>query len=201
MDGFGSSRALPEMLDRTTADTVAGPAVARLLGTFAQEPGVDIDRSRIRELMERERSMFLELHRGSGRLAEEAKSSLLFGDPMNWITRWPGNHPVFVSEAHGSRFTDVDANEYVDFCLGDTGGMAGHSPPAAVKEIAEQAANGITLMLPTEDAAWVGWELGRRFGLPYWQFCLTATDANRFAIRWARQVTRRSKILIHNWCY
>jgi glutamate-1-semialdehyde 2,1-aminomutase len=162
---------------------------------------VDIDRTRIRDLMERERSMFLQLHPGSGRLAEEAKGSLLFGVPMNWMTRWPGDHPVFVSEAHGARFTDVDGNEYVDFCLGDTGGMAGHSPPAAVEEIAEQAARGITLMLPTEDAAWVGRELGRRFGLPFWQFCLTATDANRFAIRWARQVTGRSKILIHNWCY
>src|SRR5438105_15318871 len=107
---------------------------------------MDIDRSRIRELMERERSMFLELHRRSGRLAEEAKSSLLFGVPMNWMTRWPGDYPVFVDEAHGARFTDVDGNEYVDVCLGDTGGMAGHSPPVSVRAIADQAAKAITLM-------------------------------------------------------
>jgi glutamate-1-semialdehyde 2,1-aminomutase len=89
----------------------------------------------------------------------------------------------------------------VDFCLGDTGGMAGHSPKVSVDAIATQAAKGITLMLPTEDAAWVGSELARRFGVPYWNFALTATDANRFAIRWARQVTGRSKVVVHNWCY
>jgi glutamate-1-semialdehyde 2,1-aminomutase len=95
----------------------------------------------------------------------------------------------------------VDGNEFVDLCLGDTGGMAGHSPKVAVDAIAEQAAKGITLMLPTEDAAWVGAEMTRRFGLPYWQFTLTATDANRFVIRWARSITGRPKIAVHNWCY
>jgi glutamate-1-semialdehyde 2,1-aminomutase len=108
---------------------------------------------------------------------------------------------VYVDRADGARFTDVDGHTYVDFCLGDTGGMAGHAPKIAVDAIADQAAKGITLMLPTEDAAWVGSELARRFGVPYWNFALTATDANRFAIRWARQVTGRSKVVFHNWCY
>jgi glutamate-1-semialdehyde 2,1-aminomutase len=160
-----------------------------------------IDRSRLAELMERERERFRERHPRSGELAEDAKSSLLFGVPMNWMTRWPGEYPVFVDRAEGARFWDVDGNEFVDFCLGDTGGMAGHAPKVAVEAIAEQAGRGITLMLPTEDAAWVGREMTRRFGLPYWQFCLTATDANRFAIRWAREVTNRPKVLFHNWCY
>jgi glutamate-1-semialdehyde 2,1-aminomutase len=160
-----------------------------------------IDRSRLHELMERERQTFRERHPRSGELAEDAKSSLLFGVPMNWMTRWPGDYPVFVERAEGARFWDVDGNEYVDFCLGDTGGMAGHAPKIAVDAIAEQAAKGITLMLPTEDAAWVGRELARRFGVPYWNFTLTATDANRFAIRWAREVTGRSKVVVHNWCY
>jgi glutamate-1-semialdehyde 2,1-aminomutase len=120
---------------------------------------------------------------------------------MNWMTRWPGDYPVFVERAEGARFSDVDGNEFVDFCLGDTGGMAGHAPKIAVEAIADQAGKGITLMLPTEDAAWVGSEMTRRFGLPYWQFCLTATDANRFAIRWARAITRRPKIVVHNWNY
>jgi glutamate-1-semialdehyde aminotransferase len=120
---------------------------------------------------------------------------------MNWMTRWPGDHPVFVDRAEGARFWDVDGNGFIDLCLGDTGGMAGHAPKVAVEAIAEQAARGITLMLPTEDAAWVGREMSRRFGVPYWNFTLTATDANRFAIRWARQVTDRSKIVVHNWCY
>ncbi|HUL85912.1 MAG TPA: aspartate aminotransferase family protein [Actinomycetota bacterium] len=160
-----------------------------------------IDRDRLQRLMDRERATFRENHPRSRELAEDAKASLLFGVPMNWMTRWPGDHPVFVDRAEGARFTDVDGNGYVDFCLGDTGGMAGHAPKVAVDAIAEQAAKGITLMLPTEDAAWVGREMARRFGVPYWQFCLTATDANRFAIRWARQITGRSKVVVHNWCY
>ncbi len=160
-----------------------------------------IDRDRLQRFMERERDTFRENHPRSGELAEDAKGSLLFGVPMNWMTRWPGDYPVFVDRAEGARFTDVDGNGYVDFCLGDTGGMAGHAPKVAVDAIAEQAAKGITLMLPTEDAAWVGREMARRFRVPYWQFCLTATDANRFAIRWARQITGRSKVVVHNWCY
>jgi len=161
----------------------------------------EIDRARLAELMQRERETFRRRHPRSGVLAEDAKSSLLFGVPMNWMTRWPGDYPVFVDRAEGARFWDVDGNVFVDFCLGDTGGMAGHAPKVSVDAIATQAAKGITLMLPTEDAAWVGHEMARRFGVPYWNFSLTATDANRFAIRWARQVTGRSKVVVHNWCY
>jgi glutamate-1-semialdehyde 2,1-aminomutase len=161
----------------------------------------EIDRARLYELMERELQTFREAHPRSGELARDAKRSLLFGVPMNWMTRWPGDYPVFVDRAEGARFWDVDGNAFVDFCLGDTGGMAGHSPKASVEAIATQAADGITLMLPTEDAAWVGSELARRFAIPYWNFTLTATDANRFAIRWARQVTGRTKVVVHNWCY
>ena len=60
---------------------------------------------------------------------------------------------------------------------------------------------GITAMMPTYDAAWVGAELARRFGPPQWSFTLTATDANRWAIRLARQVTGRPQILVHAYCY
>ena len=160
-----------------------------------------IDRTRLQDLMARERATFRERTPRSAALSADAKGSLLFGVPMNWMTRWPGEYPVFVDHAEGARFTDADGNVYVDFCLGDTGGMAGHAPKESVDAIATQAAKGITLMLPTEDAAWVGHELARRFGIPYWNFALTATDANRFAIRWARQVTGRPKVLFHNWCY
>jgi glutamate-1-semialdehyde 2,1-aminomutase len=160
-----------------------------------------IDRSHLHELMQRERKLFRERHPESGVLAEDAKASLLYGVPMNWMVRWPGDYPVFVDRAEGAHFWDVDGNEFVDLCLGDTGGMAGHAPKVAVDAVATQAAKGITLMLPTKDAAWVGREMTRRFGLPYWQFALTATDANRFVIRWARSVTGRSKIAVHNWCY
>ena len=56
-------------------------------------------------------------------------------------------------------------------------------------------------MLPTEDAAWVGEELARRFGLPRWLFTLTATDANRTALRIARLLTGRPKVLVYSYCY
>src|SRR5207247_10596603 len=125
----------------------------------------------------------------------------LAGVPMPWMTEWAGAFPVFVAEASGARFTDVDGHSYVDFCLGDTGAMTGHSPPATTEAMAAQASHGITLMLPSEDSAWVAGELGRRFGLPFWQFCLTATDANRFMIRLARAITGRRKALVYSWCY
>jgi glutamate-1-semialdehyde 2,1-aminomutase len=95
----------------------------------------------------------------------------------------------------------VDGHRYLDLCLGDTGAMTGHTPAATVEAVRAQAGRGFTFMLPTEDAIWVGEELGRRFGLPYWQFAVTATDANRFAIRLAREITGRPRILVFNWCY
>src|SRR5213592_3704521 len=152
-------------------------------------------------LLERELERFRREHPRSLELTERAKASLLGGVPMHWMVRWAGGFPVFAREAHGARFVDVDGHEYVDFCLGDTGAMTGHSPSPAVRAVAEQAARGITLMLPSEDALWVGQELTRRFGLARWQFALTATDANRFAIRLARELTGRPKILVFNRCY
>ena len=160
-----------------------------------------IDRGRISQLWERERQMFRDRHPRSGELTEAAKSSLLLGVPMNWMVRWAGEWPVFVETAEGAHFVDADGNEFIDLCLGDTGGMAGHGPKPSVDAIAKQAAKGITFMLPTEDAAWVGAEMARRFGVPYWQFCLTATDANRFVLRWAREITGRQKVVVHNWNY
>jgi glutamate-1-semialdehyde 2,1-aminomutase len=160
-----------------------------------------MDRERLRSLLGAEEKRFVEGHQRSRELFEQGKRSLLAGVPMPWMTEWAGAYPVFVAEASGARFTDVDGNSYVDFCLGDTGAMTGHSPAATAEAMAAQASRGITLMLPTEDSSWVGEELGRRFGLPYWQFTLTATDANRATIRLARAITGRPKILVYAWCY
>ena len=161
----------------------------------------EIDRTWLRELMSRELASFRESNPRSFEIFERSRASLLDGVPMNWMVRWPGEFPVYVAEASGAHFSDVDGHEYVDLCLGDTGAMAGHSPEPVVRTLSEQAARGITTMLPAEHAGWVGEELGRRFGLPLWQFSLTATDANRWAIRLCRQITGRPKILVHNWCY
>ena len=160
-----------------------------------------IDRSRIQALMEREQKRFVAERPKSADLFERARNSLLGGVPMHWMAKWAGAFPPFVREARGSEFFDVDGHRYVDLCLGDTGAMTGHSPSATVSAVEQQARRGITLMLPGEDAIVVGEELQRRFGLPYWQFALTATDANRFAIRLARHITSRPKILVFNWCY
>jgi glutamate-1-semialdehyde 2,1-aminomutase len=155
----------------------------------------------VADLLAAETARFEREHPRSRELAARARRSLLGGVPMHWMVRWPGGFPVFAADAAGARVRDVDGHEYVDFCLGDTGAMTGHSPEPTVRAVQEQAERGITLMLPSEDALWVGEELARRFGLPRWQFALTATDANRFAIRLARAITGRPKVLVFDWCY
>ncbi|HYJ67612.1 MAG TPA: transaminase [Nocardioidaceae bacterium] len=161
-----------------------------------------IDRARLATLIERERATYAADHPTSRRLFNEAEH--LFGRvPMTWMAMWSGGFPIYMDDANGNRVIDVDGNEYVDFALGDTGAMAGHSPAATVAAVRERvdAQGGITTMLPTADAEWVGAELSRRFGLPLWSFTLTATDANRWAIRLARLVTDRPKILTFAYCY
>ena len=160
-----------------------------------------IPRARLGELHAREEVEFRRRHPRSAALAAAASEHLLAGVPMAWMRRWPGPFPLFVDSARGGRFTDVDGVEYVDLCLGDTGAMGGHALPAVAAAVADRAARGITAMLPTADAAWVAGELTRRFGLPAWQFALSATDANRFALRLARHATGRRKVLVFDWCY
>src|SRR3954447_12320313 len=161
----------------------------------------EITRTRLASLMQREQKRFVDDNPKSKSLFERARKSLLGGVPMNWMAKWAGAFPPFVREAQGAHFFDVDGHRYIDFCLGDTGAMTGHSPFSIVKAVEEQMRRGITLMLPTEDAIFVAEDLQQRFGLPFWQFTLTATDANRFRIRLARQITGRPKILVFNWCY
>ncbi|HEY0905479.1 MAG TPA: aspartate aminotransferase family protein [Marmoricola sp.] len=160
-----------------------------------------IDRDRLSSLLRDEEDLFVRLHPRSAALAERARESLLAGVPMPWMTRWPGSFPVFVDQAAGARFTDVDGIEYVDLCLGDTGAMTGHALPEVADVVAERARTGITTMLPSPDAVWVGEELARRFGLPRWQLAMTATDANRFVLRFARHLTGRPKVCVMDWCY
>lgn len=133
----------------------------------------------------------------------EAADHLLGRVPMTWMNKWSGGYPLYLATAHGNRITDVDGNEYVDFALGDTGAMAGHSPKATVAAVQERIGRlgGITTMMPTEDAEWVAADLTRRFGLPLWSFSLTATDANRWALRIARMVTGRPKVMAFSYCY
>jgi len=130
-----------------------------------------------------------------------ASKSLIGGVPMPWMKRWPGAFPISVQSAKGARFIDVDGIEYTDFCLGDTGSMTGHAVTEITDAIARQLSRGSTVMLPSEDSTWVGAELTKRFGLAKWQFSVSATDANRFVLRLARHITKRPKVLVHDWCY
>ena len=160
-----------------------------------------VNRTRLAQLRIKEDARFLSLHPKSGELFEQGKASMPGGVPMSWMAKWPGAYPVFVESAKGARFNDVDGNTYIDFCLGDTGSMTGHSPDATVAAIREQVGKGITAMLPTADAALVSAELARRFSLPLWQFTVSATDANRHVIRYSRMITGRSKIIVIDRCY
>ncbi|RJG12786.1 aspartate aminotransferase family protein [Pseudomonas cavernicola] len=160
-----------------------------------------ISESAVETLAARERARFLEQNPKSIALAERARHSLFGGVPMHWMSDWSTPSPLFVSRAQGARFYDVDGHDYVDFCLGDTGSMFGHSPAPIARALAEQGGNGLTTMLPGEDAVVAGELLAERFGLPYWQVATTATDANRFVLRWARAITGRKVVLVFDGCY
>jgi glutamate-1-semialdehyde 2,1-aminomutase len=160
-----------------------------------------IDRQHLANLRKIEDEKFLAMHPKSGEFFVKAKQSMPAGVPMSWMSKWPGAYPVFVEEAKGSRFIDVDGNTYVDFCLGDTGSMTGHSPEAIATAIREQVGRGMSTMLPSKDAATVSEELAKRFNLPLWQFTVSATDANRHAIRYSRLITGKTKVIVIDRCY
>jgi glutamate-1-semialdehyde 2,1-aminomutase len=162
----------------------------------------DIDRNHLATLIRREETQYAQTHRGSAKLHAEALH-LFGGVPMTWMSKWAGGFPLYLDRAQGCEIIDVGGHRYVDFSLGDTGAMAGHSPASVVRAVAHRAGTlgGITTMLPTQDAEWVAAELARRFGLPQWSFTLSATDANRWAIRLARLATGRPKILVFSYCY
>ena len=160
-----------------------------------------VDPDRVASLTAAENERFSGSHPRSRELFERARAVMPGGVPMSWMVKWPGEFPVFVAEASGAHFRDVDGHDYVDLCLGDTGAMTGHSPAPTVATVREQVGRGITAMLPTEDSVVVAEELRRRFGLPLWQFTLSATDANRHVIRYARHVTGRRKVVVHDHCY
>jgi glutamate-1-semialdehyde 2,1-aminomutase len=148
-----------------------------------------------------ERETFVQRNPASAVLAREADEHLLFGVPLHWMRDWGTPFPLHVDHASGAEVTDVDGHLLADFCLGDTGAMFGHAPSPVAAAVSHQAARGYTTMLATQDAALVGQQLAQRFGLPFWQFAMSATDANRYVVRWIRAATGRRKILVFNGCY
>ena len=160
-----------------------------------------ISDARLAPLFAAEAERFTLAHPRAAALATRAGGSLLGGVPMSWMQRWASPVPPYAVSARGAEITDADGQVYLDFALGDTAAMAGHAPAALVRAMTAQLENGATTMLPSEAAIDAAEELTRRFGLPLWQLCLTATDANRFVLRIARAITKRPKVLVHNWCY
>lgn len=157
--------------------------------------------SRIDALIQAERDRFIATHPRSLALARAAQAHYLFGVPLHWMRDWPSPTALFVQQAQGVSLTCVDGLRYTDFCLGDTGAMFGHSPAPLARAIAQQATQGLTCMLPAANAVAVGEGLARVFGLPRWQLALTASDANRFVLRWARAITQQSQLLVFDGCY
>ena len=166
---------------------------------YSRRPG--IDSKALHGLLAREQQSFLATHRESARLAQASAAHWLNGVPMHWMRDWNTPHPLFVRKARGVELRDVDGNVYIDFCFGDTGAMFGHSPPAITRALAQAGGDGLTVMLPAARVARVGEKLARLFGLPFWQMTQTATDANRAALRWARAITGRARILCFDGCY
>ena len=162
---------------------------------------VEIDRERLSRLWEDEVARFSHARPRSRALWEKASDRMPDGVPMLWMAKWPGPWPVFVDHAQGAHFTCVDGIDHVDLCLGDTGAMVGHAPRATVEALQAQLVRGATTMLPTEDAEIAAGMLADRFGVPMWQFTLSATDANRAMIRYSRQVTGKKKVLVVDYCY
>ena len=160
-----------------------------------------IDELRIAELMGAEVEMFIQKHPQSRKESFTSQTALLGGVPMPWMKRWAGPFPIIADSAAGGSIVDIDGNTYVDFCLGDTGSMTGHANAPISQAIAHQSQRGFTTMLPSADLSWVANHLSDRFGMSKWQFCLSATDANRFSLRLARQLTGKPKIVVNDWCY
>jgi glutamate-1-semialdehyde 2,1-aminomutase len=162
---------------------------------------IKLDATATRGMLDREQVLFRESHPASSHCHEAGQQHYLYGAPSHWMRRWAGGFPLYAHSASGARVECVDGHQYVDFCLGDTGAMCGHAPVAVTVAVTAQMQRGATLMLPTEDAQWVGSELARRFALPFWGFTTSASDANRAVIRMARMITGREKVLVFNGCY
>ncbi len=160
-----------------------------------------ISPQKLAQLTAHEQALFVERNPISKAISERANQHLMFGVPLHWMNDWSTPFALHVTRAQGATLIDADNHELIDFCLGDTGAMFGHSPPAVAKVLKEQATQGYTAMLPSEDAAVVGELLAQHFDLPMWQFAMTATDANRFVIRWMRALTQRPTLLVFNGCY
>lgn len=160
-----------------------------------------IQADRLATFAAREAAVYAKARPKAAKALQDGAGVFLGGVPMHWMADWPMPHLPLIAKAQGARIADIDGLTLDDFCLGDTGSMFGHSPPSVAKAIRAQARRGLTYMLPTEAALDAGRLLTDRFGPFRWQIATTATDANRFALRVARAITAKPKVLVFNGCY
>ena len=155
----------------------------------------------LQRLLDAQSQHFVNTHPRSMAMAQSAQTHYALGMPLHWMCDWPTPGQLFIEHAQGVHLRCVDGLTYTDFCLGDSAAMFGHSPPVLAQALAEQAQNGLSTMLPSHLTVAVGAALTRVFGLPQWQMALSASDANRFLLRWARAVTQRPVVLVFDGCY
>jgi len=160
-----------------------------------------IERAAIGALLGREAQAWARRHPRCAELARQGARHFLYGVPMHWMNDWGPPGPLFVRRASGATLECADGHDHVDFCLADSAAMFGHGPPELSAALAARAPDGLGAMLPGTDAPLVGQLLADRFGLPLWQFALSASDAIRFSLRWARAVTGRTDLLVFDGCY
>src|SRR3954447_18919090 len=154
---------------------------------------VDIDRQKIKDLIEREERALNDRTKGSGEMYERARRSLSGGVASSYQLRDPW--PIYLERGTGPHVWDVDGNEYYDFHNGFGSMVQGHAHPAIGKAISERYALGTHFAAPTEDAVVVGEELARRWGLPRWRYTNSGSESTMDAIRIARAYTGREPIL------
>jgi glutamate-1-semialdehyde 2,1-aminomutase len=160
-----------------------------------------VDHARVRELKTCEDTRFHAARPRSLALWQRAQAVMPNGVPMAWHRSSYHHLPLWVSEGRGARFTDVDGHSYSDFNIADMSMFCGYAPGPVVRAVAECMARGNQFLLPNEDAIVVSEELGRRYGLPKWQYTLSATQANIEVLRVARVVTGRDKLLVFDGKY
>jgi glutamate-1-semialdehyde 2,1-aminomutase len=165
------------------------------------EIAIGIDPAKVRELKAREDAAFEAARPRSAALWRQGRAVMPNGVPMSWLRDSYDHAPLFVDGGAGSHFSDADGFDYADFNIADMSMFAGYAPEPVVDAVARRIAAGSQFMLPSEDSVWVAQELARRYGIGKWQFTLSATHANTEAIRIARVVTGRDKVLFFDGKY
>jgi len=160
-----------------------------------------IDQEALLALKDEEDARFVAARPKTMALWERGKEVMPNGVPMSWLRGSYHHPPMFVDEAKGSHFRDVDGHDYADFNIADMSMFCGYAPDPLVRAVNERMEAGNQFLLPTEDSIWVAEELARRWKLPKWQFTLSASQANTEVIRVSRVATGRDKVLMFEGKY